>query len=56
MRFYPKRLLVAALFLVALMLALNFGLGIATGAVAIVAYVAIEMIGSGLGLNPFRHG
>lgn len=56
MRFYPKGLLVAALFLAALILSLNFRLGIATGAVAVVAYVAIEMIGSGLGLNPFKRG
>jgi hypothetical protein len=51
--FYPKGLLIAALFVAALLLAVNFGLGVAAGAIAIVAYVAIEMLGMGFASGIF---
>lgn len=56
MVFYPKGLLVAALFVAALLLAINFRLGVTTGILAVVSYIVIEMLGMGLISGTFGSG
>jgi hypothetical protein len=57
MTFHPKALLVTAAFFAALALAIDFRLGLMSGLVAGVAYVAIEVLGTGgFGAGAFRGG
>jgi hypothetical protein len=56
MVFYPKGLIVAALFVAALLLAINLRLGVTTGILALVAYLAIEMLGMGFASGTFGEG
>jgi hypothetical protein len=54
MVFHPKALLATALFLAALVLAMNMRIGAATSIVAVLAYFWIETLSMGLGPRDSR--
>lgn len=54
MTFHPRALLVAGLFAAALVLAVDARLGLATCALALVAYVVIELSATPLGPSIWR--